>query len=112
MSANQIARSRIPFRGLTGFSGTLRVVWDTSKPNPSAWLPAPFGRGLGQPRRTLRVDTSRAEREFKSRTSFEESLGRTTEWHAGRMNPATTRGLVRKDVGWGSTLRVDGSGMV
>ena len=27
-----IARSKIPFSGLTGFSGTLRVVWDTSKP--------------------------------------------------------------------------------
>jgi hypothetical protein len=96
-----IARSKIPFRGLTGFSGTLRVVWDTSKPN-------------GQPRRTLRVDTSRVEREFgfKSRTSFEEGLRRTAEWHAGRMDPATTWGRVRKDVGWGSTLRVDGSGMI
>ena len=53
---------------LTGFQGN--VVWDPTKPN-------------GQPRRS--VDTQRAERSFgfRARTSFEEGLRRTIEWHRG-----------------------------
>jgi len=71
-----IARSKIPFRGLTGFSGTLRVVWDTSKPNR-------------QPRRTLRVDTTRAREHFgvEAQTPFEEGLRRMIEWQV-QMRPA------------------------
>ena len=63
-----IARSQILFRGLTGFEG--RLVWDTSKPN-------------GQPRRTLRVDTSRARDRsgFEVRTTFEAGLRQMIEWH-------------------------------
>ena len=66
--AELIARSQILFRGLTGFEG--RLVWDTSKPN-------------GQPRRTLRVDTGRAERYFgfEVRTTFEAGLRHRIEWH-------------------------------
>jgi GDP-L-fucose synthase len=50
----------------TGFSG--RIVWDTTKPN-------------GQPRRCL--DTSRAEREFGFRASwdFEDGLVATIDWY-------------------------------
>ena len=50
----------------TGFSGTLRVVWDTSKPN-------------GQPR----MDTTRAREYFgfEARTSFEEGLRGMIEWY-------------------------------
>jgi len=51
---------------LAGFKG--EIVWDTLKPD-------------GQPRRML--DTSKAEREFgfKAKTSFEEGLRKTIEWH-------------------------------
>ena len=51
---------------LTGFKG--EIVWDTSKPD-------------GQPRRKL--DISRAEQEFgfRAKTSFEEGLRKTIDWH-------------------------------
>ena len=51
---------------ITDFKG--EIVWDATKPD-------------GQPRRML--DTSKAEREFgfKAKTSFEEGLRKTIEWH-------------------------------
>ena len=64
-----IARSRIPFRGLTGFSGTLRVVWDTSKPNPSTGSGQAFAQG--QPGQRVR-DLPKAP---KDQHSSEEDLG-------------------------------------
>jgi len=50
----------------TGFEG--KITWDTSKPN-------------GQPRRKL--DVSKAEKEFgfRSKTTFEEGLGKTVTWY-------------------------------
>jgi len=51
---------------LTGFKG--RIIWDSTKPD-------------GQPRRKL--DVSRAEQEFgfRAKTSFEEGLRKTLDWH-------------------------------
>ena len=51
---------------LTGFKG--EIFWDTTNPD-------------GQPRRCL--DTAKAEKEFgfKAKTTFEEGLKKTIEWH-------------------------------
>lgn len=51
---------------LTGFKG--EIIWDSSKTD-------------GQPRRML--DTSRAEKKFgfKAKTSLEDGLKKTIEWH-------------------------------
>jgi len=51
---------------LTGFKG--KIIWDSSKPD-------------GQPRRML--DTSKAEKEFgfRAKTSFEDGLKKSIDWH-------------------------------
>lgn len=51
---------------LTGFGGEIR--WDTSKPN-------------GQPRRKLNVSKARDAIGFEARTTFEDGLKRTIDWH-------------------------------
>jgi len=67
---------------LTGFQG--KIVWDTSKPNPSTKL-----RPGGQPRRkpcpelSRRMDVSRARERFgfESQTQFDDGLRRTIAWY-------------------------------
>jgi GDP-L-fucose synthase len=75
---------------LTGFQG--RIVWDTSKPNPSPVLRTggqPWRKPCSEPGRTMDVSRARERFGFESQTPFEDGLQRTIAWY---LTASTSRG--------------------